>query len=118
VKHEETYQYEISLEFTRVKLPPVTDILILGKKYPHGKHGVLQAFKYIAPDEFELLEIKDNETVEALLVDKRIIKRLPEKKLISILEKYIFPYIASDEAIKVDLDLKVLCTNIKGVIHE
>ena len=97
MNNRESFQYEISLKFEQVKLPPVTDILILGKKYPHGKHGVLQAFKFIA-----------------ILVDKRIAKRMTKEKILEVLKKYIFPYVADDEAVKVDIDLKVSCVNIKG----
>ena len=114
MNNRESFQYEISLKFEQVKLPPVTDILILGKKYPHGKHGVLQAFKFIAPDEFVLFEITDSENIDAILVDKRIAKRMTKEKILEVLKKYIFPYVADDEAVKVDIDLKVSCVNIKG----
>ena len=112
----ETHKYEMSLKFENVKLPPVTDILILGKDYPHGKYGVLQAFKYIAPDEFQVMNIDDNDEVEAVLVDKHILKRIPENHILTVLRKNVFPYISKDEAIKVDLDIRILCENINGEI--
>lgn len=114
MKDIETRQYNITLSYESVRLPPVTDMLILGKKYPHGKQGVLQAFKYIAPDEFHLVDVNEEDTVEAVLIDKKILTRIPEEKIVSILKTYVFPNISEYEAIKVDLDIKVICSNIKG----
>ena len=54
-------KYSINLSFSPIKLPPVTDILVLAKKYPQGKIGVSEAFKLIAPDEFEMISIDDND---------------------------------------------------------
>ena len=68
-------EYTISLSFQNVNLPPVTDILVLGRKYPHGKNGVLQAFKYIAPDEFECIEENDHKVIGVIFVSKRILQK-------------------------------------------
>ncbi|MBN2352912.1 MAG: hypothetical protein JXD23_10125 [Spirochaetales bacterium] len=109
--------YTISLEFKSIRLPPVTDILVLGKKYPHGKNGVLQAFKYIAPDEFEAIDADgSHENVETVFVDKRILKRMPKEKIIAVLEQYVFPYVMPDEAVKVDFRLTMKYDNIKGAV--
>jgi len=35
--------YSIDLNFEVIKLPPVSDILVLGKKVPQGKFGVLHS---------------------------------------------------------------------------
>ena len=86
----------VNLKFEAIKLPPVRDILVLGRKHPQGKNGVMESFKFIAPDEFEMFDIGDDvPTVEAILVNKKILKRLAIDKVISILKEYVFPCLTS-----------------------
>lgn len=104
----------VSLEFYAVKLPPVRDILVVAKKYPQGRVGVMESFRFIAPDEFEMFDIDDPDVVaEAVLINRRILKRVSSEQVMSILEKNVFPYISPGEAINVDLDIHVRLSNIE-----
>ncbi|MBN2443301.1 MAG: hypothetical protein JXJ04_18210 [Spirochaetales bacterium] len=111
--------YNVTLDFEAVKLPPVTDILILAKKYPQGIQGVSQAFKLIAPDEFEFIEFKEDQydVIEAILINKKILCKLPAHKILSILEEHVFPNITKGEAINVNFKLNISVSNIKGELN-
>ncbi|MEW6429173.1 MAG: hypothetical protein AB1568_14180 [Thermodesulfobacteriota bacterium] len=112
-----TIEFDINLRFEAIKLPPVTDILVLGKRYPHGKNGILKAFQYIAPDEFQFVDLPEShQTVEAILVSRRISRRLPIARLVDILEQHVFPFISEEEAVKVDLSIVLHSKNIKGEV--
>lgn len=117
---KQTNNYNVTLDFEAVKLPPVTDILILAKKYPQGIQGVSQAFKLIAPDEFDFIEFKDDQydVIEAILINKKILKRLPAKEILSILEENVFPYISKGEAINVNFGVNIRIANIEGELKE
>ena len=99
--------YKLSLSFENVSLPPFSDILILTQRSPYGKIGVLGSLDLLQPDNFEIIEVDDDDIVEALLVNKRILKRLPAEKVISILRENVFPYITRGEIVKVDFVLKI-----------
>lgn len=108
-------QYSVTMSFHSIKLPPVTDILILGKKFPHGKIGVSEAFKLIAPDEFDMYEInEESDIIEAVLINRMILKRMPAEKVIDILRQKVFPYVSKGEAIKVDFTVTMSFDNIQG----
>lgn len=111
--------YSVSLNFETIKLPPVSDILVLGIKHPQGKQGVMESFRFIAPDEFDMVEIDDDfhDIVDAVLINKKILKRLPADEIISILEKNVFPYMSKGEAIKVNLKVIMDFKNIQGEIQ-
>jgi hypothetical protein len=109
--------YVINLDFEAIKLPPVTDILILGKKNPQGKMGVLHSFHLISPDVFELIEINDSETVEAMIINKSLLSKLKKEEIIRILTEYVFPYISKGEAIRVNLNIQIFQRNIRGDIN-
>jgi hypothetical protein len=108
-----TAEYSVSLSFEGVSLPPFEDILILGKKCPHGKIGVTACLQLLAPDDFELVEL-DNDHVEALLISKRLLKRMPQAEIVRILQDCVFPRISKGEVVKVDFKVRVFYQNITG----
>ncbi|MBN2494106.1 MAG: hypothetical protein JXR96_05915 [Deltaproteobacteria bacterium] len=108
-------QYLVSLSLEPIKLPPVSDILVLAKRHPQGKIGVMESFKFIAPDEFEMIDIDEgDETVEAVLINKKILKRLPQNEILATLKKYVFPHVSKGEAVKVDFSVKLIWEGIVG----
>ena len=113
---ENTIKYTVSIEFEDVSLPPFKDILILGRSCPHGKHGIAQCFNLLAPDGFELIDLED-EAVQAMLISKSLLKRIPAKKITEIIRNTVFPYISGGEIVKVDFRLKLSIENIEGTLE-
>lgn len=112
-------KFSVDMSFSSIKLPPVTDILVLAKKYPQGKVGVSEAFKLIAPDEFEMISIEDSEdeVIDAVLINKKILKRLKTDVVMKLLEEHVFPYVLKGEAVNVDFHVTLRYENIKGVLE-
>jgi len=107
--------YTINLNFEEIKLPPFQDILLLAHKCHQGKEGISKCFHLLEPEQFKLIEVED-EVVEAMLVNKAIIKRISVEKIIEVLSKEVFPFIQIGEIIRVDFKVKVHVDNIKGII--
>lgn len=104
-------QYTVSLAFESVSLPPFNDVLILGRKCPHGKAGIAGCLRLLAPDDFEVIDIAD-ERVQAALVNKRLLKRMPQAEIVRILRERVFPMMSAGELIKVDFRVRVSFENI------
>jgi len=107
----------ISINFEEIKLPPFQDILILTRKCQHGKIGITKSYNLLAPNEFELVELEDP-TVEAILINKKIIKRLPAQEIIKILKDKVFPYLTTTEIVKVDFEVVVIYKDIEFDMEE
>lgn len=103
---ENTVKYSIKLTFQEIKLPPFDEILIIGKNSPHGKFGITKSFELLNPNGFDLIEIEDDK-VEAIFVNKRILAKLPGEKLIKILRERVFPFISEGELLKVDFEISI-----------
>jgi hypothetical protein len=103
---ENLMKYSISLRFHEVKLPPFDEILVLGKNSPHGKLEIFKSFEHLIPNGFEVVDVED-EKVEAIFVNNRIIAKLPKEKLIKLLRDKVFPYVSQGELLKVDLKITV-----------
>jgi hypothetical protein len=99
-------KFIVSLSFEEISLPPFKDILIIGKKCQHGKTGVLGSVNYISPELFDYIEVQ-HKNVDAFLISKKILNRIPLKKIIIILQNKVFPFINPGEVIKVDISVNV-----------
>lgn len=106
MQETELKKYSINLSFEEIRLPPFEDVLILGKKSAQGKIGISKSFDFLVPNEFELFEINDK-VVEAVFINKRILKKLGGDKIMPILQEKVFPFISESEILKVDLRLKI-----------
>jgi hypothetical protein len=104
--------FNVTLKFKDITIPPFRDILILAQKCPHGRHGITGCFQLLAPDEFELIE-PDHSAIEAILVNKRLLKRIPVAIILKLLQQRVFPYINIGEMVRVDLDVTVRFDNIE-----
>jgi hypothetical protein len=99
-------KYSIDLSFEEIRLPPFQDILILAKNSVQGKIGLSKSFELLIPNEFETIEI-DDERVEAIFINKRIVKKVPREKIISILRHKVFPFISDGELIRVTFKVNI-----------
>lgn len=115
MKEESIRKFSIQLSFEEIRLPPFEDILILAKKCPQGIIGVNKSFEFLVPNEFEAFSVED-EVVEAVFVNKRVLKKLDKDKVISILREKVFPYISESEIIKVDFKLRIFQDSVEGDI--
>jgi len=109
---KDSARYSVSLNFEGIKLPPFEDILLLGRRCPHGKIGIAKCLDLLSPEGFELVEL-DNDVVQALLVSKRMLKRMPIDKIISILKEKVFPFITNGEIVKINFNVKIYFDNIE-----
>lgn len=104
--NEKNIKYSISLNFEEIKLPPFQDILIVGKNCSQGRIGLSKSFEMLVPNGFEVLEVTD-ERIEAVFVNKHILKKMPVKKVLEILEKNVFGFISEGELIRVDFKINI-----------
>lgn len=101
-----TRKFSISLSFEEIRLPPFEDILILGNKCPQGKVGVYRSFQLLVPDEFEVVEPK-SDIIEAVFINKRLLKKIDIEKILSILSDKVFPFVSESEILKVDFKVRI-----------
>ena len=115
MKRTEKTQYSVSFTVEAIRLPPVSDILVLAKKHPQGKVGIMQAFQFIAPDEFELIPInEEDDTVEAVLVHKRILRKMSAAQLVDVLSELLLRSESDDVVFS---DFRVRETGMRATVE-
>lgn len=108
--------FNVSISFEMVSLPPFRDIMLLGKRCPHGKVGISKCFNLLAPDSFDLIEV-DDDKVGAMLVSKQLLKRIPAEKIVEILQENVFPHLSNCEIVKVEFNIKFFVSDIEGTLE-
>jgi hypothetical protein len=106
-------KYSIQLGFEEIRLPPFDDILILGRKCKQGKIGVNKSFDYLVPNEFELFEL-DDINIEAVFINKHVLKKLDASKILTVLQEKVFPFVSDNEILKVDFKVKIFYDRFEG----
>lgn len=106
-------RYNIDLSFEEIKLPPVQDILVLGKNSHYGKIGILKSFELLVPNGFEVVEVTTHDNVDAVLVSKRILNKISKEKILEILKDKVFAVVSEGEVLKVDFKVTISYSNVK-----
>lgn len=74
---------EINMRFSEFEMPPMQDILIVGKKAPIGPEAARRMVDILSPDQY-VIEKMDHPAIEALVIKRSLLSMLTKEKLISI----------------------------------
>lgn len=105
--------YSINLSFEEIKLPPFQEILVVGKNCPQGKIGISKSFELLIPNGYIIVDNFENDKIEAVFINKRILKKMPKEKILEILKTKVFPYVSEGELLRVDFKIKISYTEIE-----
>jgi len=81
---EGTKKAEINMRFSEFEMPPMQDVLIVGKRASIGPEAARRMVDILSPDQYEIIKI-EHEYVEAIVVRKSLLNMLSQHKLVSII---------------------------------
>lgn len=93
----------LSLKISEFEVPPMQDLLIIGKKAPIGPEAVRRMSEALSPEQFTLLKI-DHPRIEAVLIRNSVLQMLDQTVLMNIV---------MEEAERMILDTMVLRSELK-----
>ena len=104
---------EINISFESVNLPPITDIIVLGKNSNLDPSTVLHAVNVLSKGDCVLFDTHEHPGVDAVIVSNHTLKKLKWEVIYSVLSKYVFPYIEPGEMVNVELKVIMKqCVNL------
>ena len=74
---------EVNMRFSDFEMPPMQDVLIVGKKAPIGSEAARRMADILSPEQY-IVEKIDHPIIEALVIKRSLLKLLPKEKLISV----------------------------------
>lgn len=75
---------DITIKLSEFEIPPMQDIMLVGKKAPIGPEAVRQMVDAVSPEQYEIVCLNDQEVFEAVVIKKSLLKLLPKEKLLSV----------------------------------
>ncbi|WP_258359577.1 hypothetical protein [Moorella sulfitireducens (nom. illeg.)] len=74
---------DIIIKLSEFEVPPMQDIMLVGKRAPIGSEAVRRMVDAVSPEQYEIIRI-DHEIFEAVVVKKSLLKLLPKEKLLPV----------------------------------
>lgn len=81
---ESTKKVEINMRFSEFEMPPMQDVLIVGKRAPIGPEAARRMVDILSPEQYKMIRI-EHEYIEAVVVRRSLLNMLDEDKLISMI---------------------------------
>lgn len=81
---ESTKRVEINLRLSEFEMPPMQDVLIIGKRAPIGPEAARRMIDILSPGQYEIIKI-DQGVIEAIVIRKTLLNVLPKERLISLI---------------------------------
>ena len=68
-KKDGTKKVEINIRFSEFEMPPMQDILLVGKRAPIGPEAARRMVDILSPEQYEIVKI-EHEYIEAVVIRK------------------------------------------------
>lgn len=81
---ESSKKAEITMRMSEFEMPPMQDVLIVGRRAPIGPEAARRMVDILSPEQYEIIKV-DHPAIEAIVVRKALFNILPQEKLIALL---------------------------------
>lgn len=81
---ESSKKVDITMRLSEFEMPPMQDVLIVGKKAPIGPEAARRMVNVLSPDQYEIVKL-EHDHIEAIVIRKALLNMLPKDKLIELI---------------------------------
>lgn len=75
---------DVNIRLSEFEIPPMQDVLLVGKRAPIGPEAIRRMVNALSPDQYEVIQL-NHDIFEAAVLKKSLGKLLPEEKLLPIM---------------------------------
>lgn len=97
----------LSTRLSEYVVPPIKDMLVLGKNAPIGCIAMRRALELLVKSPFEHVEIQGDEVISDILIRQSLLRRLSRAGLIQHVLVHIKPLMGAEEVLHAELDVQV-----------
>jgi hypothetical protein len=77
---KESKKAEIQMHLTEFEMPPMQDVVIVGRNAPIGPEALKRMVDVLSPDQYKIIKV-DHPVIEAIVVRNALMNMIPEEKL-------------------------------------
>lgn len=96
----------ISAQVAEYAIPPLKDMLVLGKQAPIGCIAMRRAIELLVTATYEHIEIEDD-VISDILIRQRLLQRVSRDNLIDFVLTHVKPLMGIDEVMHAEINVKV-----------
>ena len=97
-------QLELRLSGQLFEIPPLWDVLLIGRHAPIGPEAARRMAESLAPGQFTLLRVEKG-PVEALRVRKNLLQALEPKALEEVLLEELAPLLSEEQVVRAQVEV-------------
>lgn len=75
---------EINMRLSEFEMPPMQDVLIVGRQAPIGPEAAKRMVDVLSPDQYEIIKL-EHPLIEAIVLRKGLLSMLPQEKLLKLI---------------------------------
>lgn len=98
---------EITMRLSEFEMPPMQDVLIIGRKAPIGPEAARRMVDILSPEQYEIIQV-NHPVIEAVVIRKSLTSMIEKDKLLSLI---------LDEGGKVANDSTIIKAHINIVLE-
>lgn len=106
-KSENSRTAEVYIRMTEFEIPPMQDILLVGKRAPIGPEAAKRMVDALSPEQYEVVPVEEG-PLEAMVVRKSLLKLIPKEKLFPIILEEGLKIATENMVIKAQIDVVVI----------
>ncbi|MDO3679794.1 hypothetical protein [Paenibacillus ehimensis] len=96
----------LSLKISEFEVPPMQDLLIIGKKAPIGPEAVKRMAQALSPEQFTIVKL-EHAKIEAVLIRNSLLQMLDERLLMQIILEEADRLISDNMVLRSELKISV-----------
>lgn len=104
---ESSKKVELNMRLSEFEIPPMQDVLIIGKKAPIGSEAARRMVNILSPDQYEIKKL-EHPNIEAIVIRKSLLNMLPQDKLVSLVLEEGEKIANETMIVKVQLDITII----------
>lgn len=103
---KESKKAEIQMHLTEFEMPPMQDVVIVGRNAPIGPEALKRMVDVLSPDQYKIIKV-DHPVIEAIVVRNALMNMIPEKKLSAFILEEGGKIVDANTIIKAHIDITV-----------
>jgi hypothetical protein len=106
---------EITVRFSEFEIPPMQDILLVGKKAPIGPEAVRHMVDALSPEQYVVVEV-NHAVIEALVIRKSLLRMIAQEQLVPFLLQETEKIISEGTVIKAQLNVTIQVSRVVDLL--
>lgn len=98
---------EITMSLSEFEIPPMQDVLLVGKNAPIGPEAARRMVDILSPNQYKIIKI-EHSVIEAIVIRKTLMNMLEKEKLVNII---------LDEGEKVADESTIIKAQLNIILH-